>query len=188
MQRRCRRLAIVIHPALPLARCHVERKARIRCAALVELGRHGRPEAGWTDMPTHQVQFLMAQAAATGCRSPEWVRRLTLLRTKVGHCRGARLYMPGRHRHRGPAFDRPAGIIDCWDMLVTRDFTSNGPIQAGDGTAMRRRYPLHDRQPHLRATSTNTKDPSQRYGGPRLSDPSVPKPSGFPSPLRSAPV
>jgi hypothetical protein len=38
-----------------------------------------------------------------------------------------------RHRHRRPLFRRPAGIIDCWRVLVTRDFTANGPIQASDG-------------------------------------------------------
>ena len=108
-------------------------------------------------MLTDQLQFVVAEAAPMGCSGPPWVRRL--LRTKVGHCgawtetlvrvtvaddgasiSGAVLalipravHMPGRHRHRAPSLHRPTRIIYGRCMLITRDFTPNGPIQAGGG-------------------------------------------------------
>lgn len=78
-------LAVVAHPTLPLARCHVERKASIAGTALVELGRERGTEPGRTDMPTHQVQLVAAQATPMAGHGAWSVRRLTLLRPKVGH-------------------------------------------------------------------------------------------------------
>ena len=56
-------LAVFAHPRFPLPRCHVERKARITGAALVELGLYRGTEAGWTDVLTDEVQFVVAKAA-----------------------------------------------------------------------------------------------------------------------------
>ena len=51
--------------------------------------------------------------------------------------------MPGGHRHRAPAFHRPTGIIDRGGVVIARDFTPNGPIQAGDGRRVLQRLLLH---------------------------------------------
>jgi hypothetical protein len=86
-----------------------------------------------------------------GRSGPRWLRRL--LRTKVGHplVRGAvmndgaaikravlalitsAVHVPGRHRNRVPPLYRPARVIHSRGVLITRDFTANGPIQAENG-------------------------------------------------------
>ena len=55
---------------------HVERKARVTRAALVELGLLRRTEAGWADVLTDQMEFVVAEAAAMDGSGPRRLRRL----------------------------------------------------------------------------------------------------------------
>jgi hypothetical protein len=148
------------YPVFPLAGCHIERKARITRTALVELGCQRSTETRWTDVLTDEMQFVAAQATPMRCSGPwRWFRRS--LRTEVGHSRGrlVRLtvmndgasvnraelalipraaHVSRRYGHGAPSLCCPTRIIDSRGVVVTRDFTPNGPIQASD-----RRWALH---------------------------------------------